>query len=175
MNHHFLISLKIPNLDWNFSYKINAVLILMSFDYIQKIIYNQKINKFFHGGFAFTAAWFLPPTTKKKKRGDDRANQLELSKNLESISEQVAKFLINHGKSTYTKCYTPGSQSQEMKCLCKCMATLLIPEDNVCRKFKAFSFYLNNSENVQYYDKYNTWLIYIIKFIPPSELPSLLP
>ena len=62
-----------------------------------------------------------------------------------------------------------------MKCLCKCMATLLIPEDNVCRKFKAFSFYLNNSENVQYYDKYNTWLIYIIKFIPPSELPSLLP
>ena len=74
MNHRFLTSLKIPNLDWNFSYKIDAALILTSFDYIQKIIYNQKINKFFHGGFAFTAAWFLPPTTKKKKRGDDRAN-----------------------------------------------------------------------------------------------------
>lgn len=46
---------------------------------------------------------------------------------------------------------------------------------NVCRKFKAFSFHLNNSKNVQYYDKYNAWLIYIIKIISPSELPSLLP
>lgn len=76
----------------------------------------------------------------KKKSGDNRANQLELSKNLKSISEQVGKFLINLGKSTYTKWYTPGSQNQEMKCLCKCIATLLIPKVMCVGNSKHFHF-----------------------------------